>query len=179
MLMRDRETGSIWQHASGEALDGKFKRRHLEILSSQELSWGGLQTRHPQAQFALEPERYTGLIPRPMLTHMLELIPARASLTGFSGIDRRLDAHAVVIGIVVHGEAMAYPLAALRSGQPLNDNVGGQAITIEYQSEMQQVIVRTGSGEILPHERQWWLGWSEFHPRSGIYLGQEGILCPP
>jgi hypothetical protein len=169
MLMRDRETGSIWQHASGEALAGKLKGRRLEVLFSQELSWGALRTRHPQAQFALEPERYTGVIPRRVLTHMLERIPARASLNGLSEIDRRLNPHAIVIGVVVQGEAMAYPLAALRPGQPLSDNVGGQAITIEYQAGAEQVTVRGGDGEILHHERQWWLGWSEFHPRSGVY----------
>lgn len=166
--MTDRETGSIWQHATGEAIDGPLKGRRLEVLPGWETVWGELKSAYPLAQFALEPEHFSGLMPKPVLMHALQITHA-SRLDGLSKHDLRLDAHEVVIGLVVNGEAKAYPLQALRSAGSIKDRVGGVDIHIDYSAGGDRVIVRTQDGELLNYEKQWWLGWSEFHPRSTIW----------
>jgi hypothetical protein len=96
-------------------------------------------------------------------------ITGHASLQGLSQPDTRLEAHEIVIGVTLRGEAKAYRLAALRDLGTLQDQVGGENLRLEYFREGDRVQVSTANGETLPHERQWWLGWSEFHPRSAIY----------
>jgi hypothetical protein len=169
MVIRDRESGTIWQQATGEGLDGLYKGRHLEVIFSQEMNWGALRKFQPKAQYALAPEKHRGIIPLRILNHMLATITPRGQLSGLSGADRRLDGHETVVGVVVNGEARAYPLKTLKSQTCVRDRAGGLDIVLEYRAQSDQVVVRDGDGNILRHERQWWLGWSEFHPRSGVY----------
>lgn len=168
MVMNDRETGSIWQHATGEAIGGPLKGRRLEVLPGWETSWGELRTAHPQASFVVEPERFTGLMPRPLLMRALQ-ITRIASLDGLSPLDKRLEAHEMVIGVVINGAAKAYPLAALRLNATIQDQVGEQPIRIQYHEQGDRVTVQSLDGKPVPYERQWWLGWTEFHPRSAVY----------
>lgn len=168
MVMNDRETGSIWQHATGEAIDGPLKGQRLEVLPGWETSWEELRISYPQARFALEPERYTGLLPKPVLMRMLR-VTRISSLSGLSPLDKRLEMHEMVVGLVINGAAKAYPLDLLRAERGILDQVGGKAIQIEYQNVGDRVTVHTRDGSLIPYERQWWLGWSEFHPRSQIY----------
>lgn len=168
MVMNDRETGSVWQHATGEAIAGPLKGRRLEVLPGWETTWGELKAAYPQAGYAVEPEHYTGLLPKPLLMRLLHITQV-ANLRGLSPLDKRLDPHELVIGVVVNGAAKAYPLAALRSAGRIQDRVGGQTIAIQYEPRGDRVTIQAQDCVLLPYERQWWLGWCEFHPRSAIY----------
>jgi hypothetical protein len=168
MVMRDHETGSIWQQASGEAIDGPLKGKQLEVLFAQEMTWGEFLTYHPDATYALAPGQHQGLVPIPLLMRVLK-ITEHLQVQGLSPADRRLDAHETIIGLVVNGEAKAYPLAVLRSAGIIMDRVGDELIKLEYHSGGDHVTIQNQRGTALPYERQWWLGWSEFHPRSAIY----------
>ena len=46
-LMRDEETGSFWQQISGIAVSGPLKGRQLELVHSDELSFGLWRQEHP------------------------------------------------------------------------------------------------------------------------------------
>ena len=168
LVMRDHETGSIWQQATGEAIDGPLKGKQLELLFAQEMTWGELRTNHPDATYAMPPSRHQGLVPIPMLMRVLK-ITEHLQVRGLSPADRRLDAHQTIIGLVLNGEAKAYPLAALRSAGSITDRVGEERIKLEYHASGDHVSIQNQQGIALPYERQWWLGWSEFHPRSAIY----------
>jgi len=168
MLMHDRETDTLWQQATGEAIDGPLKDDRLTVLFSQEMTWGSLTASVPQAKFALAPDQHTGFIPIRWIERLLALA-RRIHLRGLEGVDHRLDAHELVIGVVVAGEAKAYPLTVLQSRPVLHDRVGGQDLTITYHPADDRVVIQGEEDRNLPHQRQWWLAWSEFHPRSAIY----------
>ena len=168
MVMRDAQTGTIWQQATGEAIDGPLKGMQLNMLSAWETTWGVLRKAYPIAYYALEPKKFTGLIPKPVLQRMLG-ITHWANLNGLSSLDDRLRPHDVIIGVVVNGAAKAYLLDALRTHPAVVDQLGGQTIQIFYAEAGDQVTVATEDGGRLKHERQWWSGWSEFHPRSEVY----------
>jgi hypothetical protein len=168
MVMRDHETGSIWQQATGEAIDGPLKGKQLALLFAQEMTWGELRINHPHATYALAPSHHQGLVPIPMLMRVLK-ITEHLQVRGLSPADRRMEAHQMIIGLVVNGEAKAYPLAILRAAGSITDRVGEEQIKLEYHSGGDRVSIQNQRGIALPYERQWWLGWSEFHPRSAIY----------
>ena len=46
-LMRDEETGSFWQQISGLAVSGPRRGRQLELVLSDELSFGLWRQEHP------------------------------------------------------------------------------------------------------------------------------------
>lgn len=168
MVMNDCQTGSIWQHATGEALAGPLAGAQLEVLPGWETTWGELRIAYPHAVYAQEPERFTGLMPKAFLMRALQVTHV-ARLDGLSPLDNRLDAHAVVIGVALHGAAKAYPLTALRTAGVVQDEVGGVSLRLQYHPHSERVTVQTEAGQPLPFQRQWWLGWSEFYPRSAVY----------
>lgn len=173
MVMRDTQTGTIWQHATGEAIDGSLKGTRLNVLAGWETTWGFLRKAYPNAYYVREPEKFTGLIPKPILQRLLG-ITNWANLNGLSASDNRLRPHDIVIGVVIKGTAKAYLLDTLRNNRIVVDQVGGETIQIVYDEAGGQVTVVAENGARLKHERQWWSGWSEFHPRSEIYGEKHG-----
>jgi hypothetical protein len=83
--------------------------------------------------------------------------------------DHRIDAHEVIIGIEIQGISKAFKLKQLRELGTIQDRIDGEEIQLEYRVEGDQVIAQTSKGLPVYYERQWWLGWSEFHPGSVIY----------
>lgn len=168
MVMIDRETNSLWQHATGEAIDGPLIGSQLEALPAWETTWGELQATFPESQHVMAPKKFTGVLPKPLLNRALK-ITHRAKLRGLTLIDKRLDQHEMVIGIVINGVPKAYPLENLRLLKVIDDEIGGVEIQLTYNAKGDRVIVNTLDGTFMQHERQWWLGWSEFHPRTAVF----------
>jgi YD repeat-containing protein len=168
MVIRDRQTGTIWQQATGEAIDGPLKGRRLEVLPAWETTWGALLSAVPQACYTVAPRKFTGLMPMPILQRMLGLTHW-ANLNGLSARDTRLEPHQIVIGLVINGAAKAYPLALLRAQPVHTDQVGGETIRLEYHAAGDQVAIYDAQGNRKLAQRLWWSAWSEFHPRSELY----------
>ncbi len=132
MMMRDRETGTIWQQATGEGVVGPLGGRRLEALGGEISTWAGWRAEHPRTTLALEPARAPkGLASR---------VPFEAAVAFFARIrfappgrhprDPRLHPKEEVAGVVLDGEARAYPLSLLRQQRVVNDRVGGTPIAV-------------------------------------------------
>ena len=72
---------------------------------------------------------------------------------------------APVLAIEINGETVAFPLELVVPHQ-----ISGIDVCLEYHSDGDRVTASNSNGETIPVEKLWWLGWSEFHPRSGLYL---------
>ena len=208
MILRDRQTGTLWQHATGEALMGPLKGVRLQVLGGELTRWSGWREMHPRTALAVEPVpangRYPGLIPRQRLEHLLEAFTTNYAAPGLVS-DRRLPLHEEIAGLSLAGVDKAYPLAALRERGVINDRIGGRAIAIIYDAAADHALaldreVGDKTIDLLPAnggvssadgmqwtwagqpitadtlplrqvwlERQWWLGWVEFHPASEVY----------
>lgn len=93
--MRDRETGALWQHATGEALIGPLAGAKLEWLGGEQMTWAAWRTEHPDTVVALEPAEWSGMRHVPWWgCRVLEFATAHAAaLPGLSANDRRLPMH--------------------------------------------------------------------------------------
>lgn len=207
MVMRDRETGSIWQQATGECVAGPLRDRQLDLIGGEQTTWAAWRRDHPATTVMMEPAGAAqGMLPHPMLIGLIDLITPNFAAPGLAGNDTRLPMHEEVAGIEVAGAARAYALSVLRKHHLINDQVGRMPVAVLYESEAQRVraFVRTINGEPvvlqkdnanltaaegtmrwdlrgepvagtrqslqpITVERQWWLGWSEFHPHTTIY----------
>lgn len=133
MIMRDRETGSLWQQATGEAVFGPLAGRQLQLLGGEQTTWAGWRDEHPQTELAVEPEKARDLLPRGMLRTLLQMISPRYWTPELTLNDRRLPIREEVAGISIAGESRAYPLSLLRQNQVVNDQLGGIPIAVVYQ----------------------------------------------
>jgi hypothetical protein len=152
IIMRDRETGSIWQQATGKALMGPLADSQLELLGGEQVRWGSWREDHPGSMLAVEPEKQPrGVVPRSLLMAVLRVVPPNIALPGLTARDKSLSAHDEVVGINVRGQARAYPLSLLKEKLAVNDEVGGLAVAVIYEREADRVRAfrRTVSGQTI------------------------------
>jgi len=174
MVMRDRETGTLWQHATGEALAGPLAGTRLDGLGGQLTTWRAWHDEQPETTLAVEPDEgeWAGLLPRDR-TRRLAAGTERVELPGATATDTRLPFTEVVVGVEIGGEATAYPLATLRERGSLGDTIGGVPVALTYEAESDRVDVTSG-GEPVAFQRTRWMGWFEFHPETEVYEAPTG-----
>ena len=209
MIIRDRQTGTLWQHATGEALLGPLKGAQLQPLGGELTSWSKWKEMNPHTSLAVEPipehGRFPGLIPRDRLEYLLETFSTNYAASGFV-TDKRLPMHEEIVGVSLAGVDRAYPLVVIRNQGVIHDRIGENSIAIVYDADADHVNgfnclvsdkiieLAPANGELssldgmmrwtwmgnpltantpplqkLQIERQWWLGWVEFHPTSEVY----------
>lgn len=209
MIIRDRQTGTLWQHATGEALLGPLKGAQLQPLGGELTRWSKWKEMNPHTSLAVEPipehGRFPGLIPRDRLEYLLETFSTNYAAPGFV-TDNRLPMHEEIVGVSLAGVDRAYRLVVIRNQGVIHDRIGENSIAIVYDADADYVnafncLVSDKIIELAPAngalssldgmmrwtwmgnpltantpplqklqiERQWWLGWVEFHPTSEVY----------
>jgi hypothetical protein len=141
MIMRDRETGTLWQHATGRAYIGPLQGNQLQVLGGEQTSWGNWRAAHPQSMVAQGPDRWPGLLSLPLTMKLLERATRSGWSPGLTLTDRRLPQNEPIIGLSMAGEARAYPLALLGQLGIVNDQVGPVPTAIIYRPDDDQVGV--------------------------------------
>jgi hypothetical protein len=172
MVMKDRETGSVWQHETGACLMGELKGEQLELLPSELCNWKSWVAEHPETTLCTRPEGYRHPSP---LGHIFEKLldrgPEHMIGPGVHKMDKRLEGHGFVIGMLVDGTAKAYPLKKLMEQGSITDKIGDIPIRLTYEQKADRVRAFQGEAgeEAIPVVRQWWLAWSEYHPESELF----------
>lgn len=171
LIMRDRETGTAWQQATGAALAGPLQGARLELLGGEQTTWANWQERYPETAVSIEPPQPPqGLLSFSRLESLLDLFTTRFMTPGLNRNDGRLPSHIEVAGLTVRGESRAYPLPQLREQPIIHDTLGDKAITVRYVPDADSVTVHFENDDRPLHvKRQYWLGWSEFHPGASIW----------
>jgi hypothetical protein len=169
MVMRDRQTGTIWQQETGEALRGPLAGTALRLLGGEICTWDGWSAEHPGSTVCARSPGYRH--PHPLgalFSKLLDRGPVHLVGPGLQRMDRRLDPHAFVAGVIVDGTAKAYPLDTLARAGTVIDQMGRVTVRVSYDTSADRVRATAGQ-EPLRVNREWWLAWSEFHPGTLLY----------
>jgi hypothetical protein len=154
-VQKDVETGSSWQQASGEAIDGPLKGTRLKIYPSVRTTWGEWRKRFPHT---------TVLKPLPGYAERMPTVSKRIKTVtrvgpdgapnGAMAIDQRLPPRETVAGLEVGRDTVAYPFSALRQARVVNDRVGGLPIAIIHQpaSDTTTAFEARAKGRVLTFE---------------------------
>ncbi len=124
-LMRDEQTGSVWQQVTGKCIFGPLAGRALELVHTDELSFDLWKQEAPG-----------GTVLAPVATYLddyapknwVERVASRPTVVSFS--DAPLDARALVVGISVGGADRAFPLLSVIKQWPIQDSVGKTPVLI-------------------------------------------------
>ncbi|MCU1266910.1 MAG: hypothetical protein JWM21_3228 [Acidobacteria bacterium] len=135
--MRDEETGSWWQQVTGEAIFGPLKGQRLTPVIHDELTFG-LWKREEPAGRVLRPdtnvEAAGEYAPADWEARMQKVRVTTAQI-----LDASLKPRTLVVGVVSHGAAKAYPLDALLKQSPVLDDVGGVPIILVVGTDQRSV----------------------------------------
>lgn len=150
-VMKDQQTGSRWQQATGECFEGPMKGRKLEPYPFLITTWGEWRRRHPGTLALVPKAEYRENFD--FMAGMLER-QRRGEMTFTRGIlreDDRLPTHEQVIGLELGAAHKAYPLARLQQEEVIQDQVGGEPVVLVYdaRNEMTTAFSRRLEGRVL------------------------------
>jgi len=123
-LMRDRETGTWWQQITGKAIYGPLQGASLELVLSDELTFGEWKSEVTDG-------RVLAPVPKYLKEYDSNWEPEVAKLPvviSFPGTE--LKSRDVVVGLEIDGASRAYPWDKLVKQSPVVDRVHGVPLLI-------------------------------------------------
>jgi hypothetical protein len=123
-LMEDRETGSWWQQITGRAILGPLKGRALTPVLHDEVTFGLWKREHPRGRVLALDARKSQIRPT------WETSVAKAPVPTPPRKGDALEQRTLVVGIVIDGEARAYPRALLKKSRVLLDELHGTPLAL-------------------------------------------------
>lgn len=155
IILRDRQTRTLWAPFSGKALEGPLAGRTLERIPLSLTRWAEWRALHPETGVIWGPTRVRG-------GHGSWYEPGKWGLVGemaatLENWDPRLPENVLVYGLEVPGGQRAYPLSEVRSRGVVNDTV----------AEVPVVLVARGEFEVVGFDRRLGGRRLEFQPAAG------------
>lgn len=123
-LMRDKETGTWWQQITGKAIYGPLKGATLELVSSDELTFGEWKSEVADGEVLAAVPKYIKKYDSKWEPEVAKL-PVVISFPG-----TELKSRDVVVGLEIEGTSRAYPWDALVKQSPVVDHVHGTPILV-------------------------------------------------
>jgi Protein of unknown function (DUF3179) len=123
-LMRDKETGTWWQQITGKAIYGPLQGAALELVLSDELTFGEWRTESPSGQVLAPVAKYAKEYDSNWEPDVAKL-PVVISFP-----NTELKSRDVVIGLAIDGSARAYPWETFVKQSPVLDRVNGMPLLI-------------------------------------------------
>jgi len=116
-LMRDKETGTWWQQITGKALYGPLKGVSLELVLSDELSFGEWKSELPDGKVLAEVPKYV----KEYDSNWEPKVAKLPVVISFPGTE--LKSRDVVVGLTIDNTSRAYPWDTLAKQSPVVDHV--------------------------------------------------------
>lgn len=127
LVMWDRQTESLWQQITGEAIVGELAGTRLGLIPTPIISWGDFQDSFPNGTVL---SRETGF-GRAYGTNPYDFYDTSTSPFLFDGeLDDRYPAMERVVGVTAGGVNKAYPFTVLEDENAVNDELGGEPIAV-------------------------------------------------
>jgi hypothetical protein len=147
LVMFDRETNTLWSQLLGEGVEGPLKGTRLEFVPAVHMKWAVWKEQHPDTKALVKgyPGSYT--------SYSRYYANNKAGVLGETVFDNRLRTKQLVIGVVINGEAVAYPFFEIgREKTLINDEIGGEPVLVVLDMDGSSGIVfsrRSQDGEVL------------------------------
>ena len=123
-LMRDKETGTWWQQITGKAVSGPMKGASLDLVLSDELTFG-------EWKAEVSGGKVLAQVPKYVKEYDANWEPEVAKLPvviSFPGTE--LKSRDVVVGLQIDGPGRAYPWDTLVKQSPIVDRVNGTPLVV-------------------------------------------------
>ena len=123
-LMRDKETGTWWQQISGKAIYGPLQGATLQLVPSDELTFGQWKSEASGGKVLAPVPKYTKEYDSNWEPEVAKL-PVVISFPG-----TELKSRDIVVGLEIDGTSRAYPWETLVKQSPVIDRVHGTPLVL-------------------------------------------------
>jgi quercetin dioxygenase-like cupin family protein len=133
-VQKDLETGTSWQQATGEAIDGPLKGTRLKLYPVVRTTWAAWRKQYPHTVVLKPLPGYAERMPAAaQRIKDVTRVGLEGAPRGASTRDGRLPPRETVAGLEVGREAVAFPFTQLRIARVVNERVGGLPVVIIHQ----------------------------------------------
>jgi hypothetical protein len=167
VLMYDHQTESLWLQVKRQAVTGPMTGTDLDTIPSSVTSWAKWQKAHPSTKVLSLDTGYE---------RDYRKDPYESYYRSRKGLFARFfkpvpgaEEKELVAGIVLGGQARAYPLRVLRERGSVTDVVAGDTIHLEFHKETDRVTARSGKGLADEPIVVYWFVWKGIHPETTLY----------
>lgn len=124
VMIVQHEDGTLFSALTGTGIDGPRKGQQLPRIPNVTTTWGHWLLLHPEstAYDLFDGAKY------PVVE--LPTAPEPRSVQTRGVVDARLPAESMVLGVMVNGSPMAFPLHELPARAVLQDKVGGTSVVV-------------------------------------------------
>lgn len=176
VLMYDQQTESLWSQLAMEAVAGPMVNTQLDWVVSEHLTWSAWKRENPGGLVLSTDTGYSRNY-------------ATMPYGGYEGSPRtmfpvpkyneELANKTWVLGVVIDGDAKAYPVEELPSEEPIEDIVGGSNILVRYNATEQRPAVFDVNREVeIPFVKAYWFAWQAFYPETDLWRGVQNKAEP-
>jgi hypothetical protein len=123
-LMRDKETGTWWQQITGKAIYGPLKGSALELVLSDELTYGEWKAEVSDGKVLAPVQKYVKEYDSKWEPEVAKY-PVPISFAGTA-----LKSRDVIVGLEIDGPGRAYPWETLVKESPVVDRVNGMPLLV-------------------------------------------------
>jgi len=166
VLMYDRETESLWSQIAMKAISGPEVGNELTWLPSEQMTWKAWLQKHPTSEvLSLDTGHRRDYAADAYASYFASeqtMFPAPYSR-------RELPRKNWVLGLLINGEAKAYPVRQLPDGEPIADEVGGEQVEILWDAAARHAQVVKPNGESIPSVLAFWFAWQAFYPETALW----------
>jgi Protein of unknown function (DUF3179) len=139
----------------------------LRLLPNEDIKWAAWREAHPDGKVLSSATGH-----RRDYDHDAYAGYARSSETVFPVRWTRSDLGKKdwVIGVIVNGQAKAYPLDDLKKETRVQDNIAGAQIEIAYEPARRSAeIIDKQNGQPIPFTVAYWFAWQAFYPSTELF----------
>ena len=145
LVMYDRQTDTLWSQFLSRGVRGPLTGTELEIVPSLQTSWEQWLQLHPDTQLLDKGGGYNSD------SYQGYYMSGSPGIIGESNKDRRLPGKDVILGMVLEGEAKAYPFQIIADEPLINDSISGNQVLVvlDLASEAGAIFDRNLEGRSL------------------------------
>lgn len=160
LVMRDRETHSLWTQHDGRAVVGPATEQGLQMkaLPSQKMTWAEAAAHHPDAKVL---KKRRSLLGSGMQDIYADYRARKddSSVFGTGGGDE-LPPKEEILGVAIDGQAIAVRFDALPSDGTLELELAGRRLLVGRSG------VTDTQGQRVDSRRMYWFAWKRVHPET-------------
>ena len=167
VLLYDHQTESLWSQLMQKAVSGPLAGEKLREIPSTRTRWQTWQRRNPHTLVLSDDTGYNR-------DYAIDPYEGYYRVGGImfpvGDVRKDLAVKDRVLGVQINQTAKAYPLKWLRANPGIHkDQLAGQIIEIEVDSDGEVVSVRNQNGEPITATYSYWFAWQAFHPETRVF----------
>jgi hypothetical protein len=171
LLMYDHQTESLWSQISMEAITGLLTGTKLQPVFLEHTTWQEWRAAHPATLVLSKDTGHRRDYDRDPYLGYAERAELMFDTAHF---DPSYHPKEWVLGVQINGVAKAYPFAELTKAKtPLSDQVGGQRITVRFNSQARNASITDDTGKPLHSVMAFWFAWYAFHPDTQVFRASQ------